>query len=105
MTHHFDRVALCSVSGRDVLIRRSLHMNVMRKKAMSRKLVDADEDNIFDCNVLNVRKKDTDQAGNDKNIKGKAKLDLDLKKNENRNEQTKGQRKYPITRSDNIFWN
>jgi len=32
MTHNFDRVSLCSVSGRYLLIRRALHMNVMGKK-------------------------------------------------------------------------
>jgi hypothetical protein len=32
MTHHFDRVSLSSVSGRDLLITHSLHMNIMRKK-------------------------------------------------------------------------
>jgi hypothetical protein len=66
---------------------------------------DAPQDNIFDCDVMNVRKKDTDKAGNDRNIKGRVKLDLNLEKNENRNEQTKGQRMYPITRSDNVLWN
>jgi len=50
-------------------------------------------------NVMNVRKKDSEQAGNDRNIKGKVKLDLNLKKNEKQNEQTKGQRKYPINSS------
>ena len=49
MTHHFDRVSLISVSGRDLLITHSLHMNVMRKKTTSRKLLDADEHNILDC--------------------------------------------------------
>jgi hypothetical protein len=56
--------------------------------------------------VMNLRKKDTYQASNDRNIKGKVKLDLKLEKNENWNEkQTKGQTKYPITRCDNILWN
>ena len=50
MTHHYDRVSLCSVSGRDLLIRQGLHMTVMSKKAMSRKLDDADEHNIFVTN-------------------------------------------------------
>jgi len=69
-------------------------MNVMSKKAMSSKLVDADEHNIFDCDVMNVRKKDTDQAYNERNMKGKVKLDLNLEKNENRNEKTnKGTKK------------
>jgi hypothetical protein len=55
---------------------------------------------------MNLRKKDTDQASNDRNIRGKVKLDLNLEKNKNRNEkQTKRQTKYPITRSDNILWN
>jgi len=94
MTHHFDKVSLSSVSGRDLLIRHGLHMNVMSKKAMSRKLVDADEHSIFYCDVMNVRKKDTDQAGNDRNMKGKVKVDLNLEKNENRNERTnKGTKK------------
>jgi hypothetical protein len=44
--------------------------------------------------VMNVRKKDTDHPGNDRNIKGKVKLDLNLEKNENQNEQTnKGTKK------------
>jgi len=47
MTHHSDRVSLRSVSGRDLLIRYDLHMNVIGEKAMSRKLVDANEHNIF----------------------------------------------------------
>jgi 2,3-bisphosphoglycerate-independent phosphoglycerate mutase len=38
--------------------------------------------------VMNLRKKVTDHAGNDRNIKGKVKLVLNLEKNENRNKQT-----------------
>jgi len=83
MKHHSDRVSLRSVSGRDLLIRYGLHMNVMSEKAMSRKLVDANEHNIYVCDVRNVRMIDTDQAGNDRSIRGKVKLDLNLEKNEN----------------------
>jgi len=44
--------------------------------------------------VMNLRKKDTDQASNDRNIKDKIKLDLNFEKNENQNEQTnKGTKK------------
>ena len=41
-----------------------------------------------ETDVTNLGKKDTDQASNDRNIKGKVKLDLNLEKNENQNEQT-----------------
>jgi hypothetical protein len=39
--------------------------------------------NEFDIetDVMNVRKNDTDHAGNDRNIKGKVKPDLNLGKN------------------------
>jgi len=41
--------------------------------------------------VRNVRKNDTDQAGNDRNIKGKVKLELNYRKMKIRmNKQTKG---------------
>ena len=42
----------------------------------------------IETDVTNLGKKDTDQASNDRNIKGKVKLDLNLEKNENQNEQT-----------------
>jgi hypothetical protein len=43
---------------------------------------------------MNLRKKDTDQADNDRNIKGKVKLYLNLEENENQNDQTnKGTKK------------
>jgi hypothetical protein len=58
----------------------------------------------IETDVMNVRKKDTDQAGNERNIKGKVKLDLNLEKNENQNEQTKGRREYQITRNDDTLW-
>jgi len=48
----------------------------------------------FETDVMNLRQEDTDQAGNDRNIKGKVNLDLNLVTNENWNEQTnKGTRK------------
>ena len=51
--------------------------------------------------VMNLRKKDTDQASNDRNIKDKIKLDLNFEKNENQNEQTnKGTKKV----SNNKKW-
>jgi hypothetical protein len=55
---------------------------------------------------MNVTKKDSDQYGNDRNIKDKVKRDLNLEKYEKQNEQTnKGTRKCPIKISDNILWN
>jgi hypothetical protein len=48
----------------------------------------------IETDVMNLRQEDTDQAGNDRNIKGKVNLDLNLVTNENWNEQTnKGTRK------------
>jgi len=58
----------------------------------------------IETDVMNVRKI-LDEEGNDRNIKGKVKLDLNLEKNEKQNEQTnKGTKKYPIKRCD-ILWN
>ena len=60
----------------------------------------------IETDVMNVTKKDSDQYGNDRNIKDKVKRDLNLEKYEKQNEQTnKGTRKCPIKISDNILWN
>jgi hypothetical protein len=63
----------------------------------------------IETDVMDVRKKDADHAGNDRNIKGKVKLYLNIEQikigmNKQTNKQTKGQRMYPITRSDNVLW-
>jgi hypothetical protein len=60
----------------------------------------------IETDVMNVRKKDANQAGNDKNIKGKIKLYLSIEQIKiGINKQTKGQRTYPITRSNNVLRN
>lgn len=111
--NYVHRVSLSSVSGRELLIRHGLHMNVMRKNAMSwctwaqhTWLYIHEVDDLIiqldiEFDVMIVRKKDTDQATNDRNTMDKVKLDLNLEKNEIRYEQTnKGKKKV----SNNKKW-